>query len=108
MSPWRREVISMTQGDEQATHTEMLTVIAFVALLVDVVTFFASLANWRGWPLPSVLSAVLLAVGLWLCNRRPEGTSIPDSFGFAELLLTGGSLAALLALVSCFSTQLPS
>ena len=83
--------------------SDRLTPLAFVALLLDVVSFAFTVSSRNGEPAFSLISMSLIVTGLIICRRR-RGTPL-DGFGFGELLLGAGLLIALPALSSCFATQ---
>jgi hypothetical protein len=91
--------------DEPATRSwsDRLTPLAFVALLLDVISFAFTISSRNGEPAFSMISMSLIVIGLVICRRR-RVTPL-DGFGFGELLLGAGLLVALPALSSCFATQ---
>ena len=94
--------------DEPTTRfwSDRLTPPAFVALLLDLISFAITISSRNGEPVFSVISASLIVLGLIICHRR-SGTPL-DGFGFGELVLAAGLFVALAALSSCFATQASS
>ena len=83
--------------------SDRLAPFVLIALLLDVISLVLTISSRNGEPAFSLISMILIITGLIVCHRR-RGAPI-DGFGFGELLLAAGLVAALPALSSCFATQ---